>query len=309
MWLPGMMYCLGLEKREKITEEMRLEVCVTFPRGFPKSSVTWLPLSSANGTGLLTWPLTSLWPDGVGPSKSPLARLHSAGCSSAALLSLRVICLQLWLILVGWDVAHLLSREGAQGITRHSHSWDHLAKMHLLKLAPGKRGHSREETSLGVDTEGAHREDHAELTAGERSSPVHGEGKRRQFHHPSASLLIASTLWAVPWGHDCSSLALFSSSQKYWSWQTFLSKFHKPMWGFLHLKYNRLLLSEDNLRNRILINPAMLQMQSGAGWECHFLFGAFISMLWPLGAVHPSSGQTLCIWGLMKAWGHGILSI
>ena len=49
-----MMYCLGLEKREKITEEMRLEVCVTFPRGFPKSSVTWLPLSSANGTGLLT---------------------------------------------------------------------------------------------------------------------------------------------------------------------------------------------------------------------------------------------------------------
>lgn len=28
-----MMYCLGLEKREKITEDMRLEVCVTFLRG------------------------------------------------------------------------------------------------------------------------------------------------------------------------------------------------------------------------------------------------------------------------------------
>lgn len=34
MWLPGMTYCFGLEKWEKITnEEMRLEVCVAFPRG------------------------------------------------------------------------------------------------------------------------------------------------------------------------------------------------------------------------------------------------------------------------------------
>lgn len=285
-----------------------------FPVAFPKASVTWLLLSSASRTALLTWPLTSLWPDGVGPSQSPPDRLHSAGCSSAALLSLRVICLQLWLILVGWDVTHLLSREGAQVITRHSHTWDHLAKMHLLKLAPGKLSiPEKRPNCLGVHTMGAHREDHAELTASERSSPVHGEGNRWRFHHPSASLLTASSPWAVPWGHDCSLLALFSTSQnknnlKYWSWWTFLSKFHKPMWGFLHLKYGRLLLSEDNLRNCILVNPAMLQMQSGAGWESHFLFGAFISMPWSLGAVHPPSGQTLWTWSLMKAWGHGILS-
>ena len=95
-------------------------------------------------------------------------------------------------------MVHLLNREGVQGITRHSHSWDYLAKMHLLKLAPGKCGHSREETSLGVDTTGAHREDHAELTASERLSPVHGEGNRRWFHPPLASLLTASSPWAVP---------------------------------------------------------------------------------------------------------------
>ena len=160
---------------------------------------------------------------------------------------------------------------------------------------------------LGVDMVGDHREDHAEPTASERSSPVHWEGNRRQFHYPSASLLTASSLRAVLWGHDCYLLALFSTSQnknnlKYWSWRTFLSKFHKPMWGFLYLKYDRLLLSEGNLRNRILINPAMFQMQSGAEWECHFLFGAFISMPWPLQAVHPSLGRALWTWGLMKAW-------
>ena len=290
----------------------RWGLCCFFQGEFSKSSVTWLPLYSARATALLTWPPTSLWLDGVGPSQSPPERLHSADHSSAALLSLRVICLQLWLILVGWDVSHLLSREGAQVITKHSHSWDHHAKMHLLKLAPGKHGHSREETRLSGSR--AHREDHAEPTASERSSPVHGEGNRRQFHYPSASLLTASSLLAVLWGHDCSLLALFSTSQnkknlKYWSWRTFLSKFHKPMWGFLYLKYDRLLLSEGNLRNRILINPAMFQMQSGAEWECHFLFGAFISMPWPLQAVHPSLGRALWTWGLMKAWGHGILSI
>lgn len=42
------------------------------------------------------------------------------------------------------------------------------------------------------------------------------------------------------------------------------------MWGFFHLKYGRLLLSEDNLRNRILVSPVMLQMQSGAGENATF---------------------------------------
>ena len=126
----------------------RWGLCCFFQGAFSKSSVTWLPLNSASTTALLTWPPTSLWSDGVGPSQSLPERLHSTDHSSAALLSLRVICLQLWLILVGWDVSHLLSREGAQVITKHSHSWDHHAKMHLLKLAPGKHGHSREETRL-----------------------------------------------------------------------------------------------------------------------------------------------------------------
>lgn len=44
----------------------------------------------------------------------------------------------------------------------------------------------------------------------------------------------------------------------------------------------------------------MLQMQSGAGENAHFLFGAFISMPWSWAAQHPSSGQTLWTWSLTR---------
>lgn len=317
MWLPGLTYCLGLEKRKKL--QMRRwdlwRSVSLFPGRFqglshlassePRQQDCPPHLTAGHPGG----------PDGVGPSQSPLTDF-------TALAVLQQPCC-LW----GWSVCSFdwswwdetwptysaersLGHHQAQPLL--GPSWQRCT---CWELAPGKLEHSREETKLSArDTAGAHREDHAELTASERSSPVHGEGNRRRLYSSIGISLTAPSLRAVLWGHDCSSLALlFSTSQnknnlKYWSWWT-LSKFHKPMWGFFHLKYGRLLLSEDNLEIAFWSILRCCKCRVGlvrmplSIWCLHF------HALDPWEAAHPSSGKTLWTWSLMKAWGHGILSI
>ena len=133
-------------------------------------------------------------------------------------------------------------------VVSHTHPQDHLAKMHLLNMAPGKNasarhGCSREEIRRsGPGHHGTHREDHTEPASQRMTSHHRSVGKEAdgglsiRLHLLSQCPLHGPHLEVMP---------LLTSSFSHFTKQEesemlvlaklFSSMFHKPVRGFLHL--------------------------------------------------------------------------
>ena len=125
-------------------------------------------------------------------------------------------------------------------------------------------------------------------------------GRKQMAVSASACIFCHSALCTGRTLRSCLfSLPLFPTSQnkknlRCWSWRSSFHQCSISPWGVFCI-LTRLLLSECDIRNSILVNPGMFWIQIhcrvGQGENATFYFVPSSFMSWPLGAVHPSLGR------------------